>query len=67
MCKPSDNMLKFVREQMGLAVDEDALEDLQRQSDAMVEQPRGIYDFFNERDRWQFLSKELSQKQELLH
>ena len=33
----------------------------------MVQRPRGTYDFFNERDRWQFLSKELSQKQELLH
>ena len=27
----------------------------------------GTYDFFNERDRWQFLSKEVQQKQELIH
>jgi len=30
-------------------------------------QLRGQYDFFDEKDRWQFLSKELAQKQELLH
>ena len=52
---------------MGLPVDDDAMDELQRDSDAMVERPRGTFDFFNERDRWQFLSKELSQKQELLH
>ena len=28
---------------------------------------RGEIDFFEDRDRWQFLSKELAQKQELLH
>lgn len=27
----------------------------------------GTYDYFNNEDRWQFLSKELSQKQELIH
>ena len=27
----------------------------------------GTYDYFNERDRWQFLSKEVQQKQELIH
>ncbi len=27
----------------------------------------GTYDYFNEKDRWQFLSKELQQKQELIH
>lgn len=26
-----------------------------------------MYDFFDDRDRWQFLSKELAQKQELIH
>lgn len=27
----------------------------------------GTYDFFNDKERWQFLSKELQQKQELIH
>ncbi len=27
----------------------------------------GTYDYFDEKDRWQFLSKELQQKQELIH
>ena len=27
----------------------------------------GTYDYFDEKDRWQFLSKELAQKQELIH
>lgn len=27
----------------------------------------GTYDYFNEKDRWQFLSKEVQQKQELIH
>lgn len=52
---------------MGLPMDDEAMENLQLESDAMVARPRGTYDFFNDRDRWQFLSKELSQKQELLH
>ena len=66
-CKPSDQMLKFVREQMGLPMDDEAMDALSREQAAMVAQPRGTYDFFNEKDRWQFLSKELIQKQELLH
>ena len=57
----------FIREQMGLPVDEDAMEELHRESEALVGEQRGVYDFFNDKDRWQFLSKELSQKQELLH
>ena len=52
---------------MGLPVDEEAMEELNRESEALVGERRGVYDFFNEKDRWQFLSKELSQKQELLH
>ena len=47
---------------MGLPIDEEAMEELKRDGEAMVGQPRGTYDFFNEKDRWQFLSKELSQK-----
>lgn len=27
----------------------------------------GTYDVFDEKDRWEFLSKELSQKQEVIH
>ena len=60
LCKPSDQMLAFVREQMGLPIDEDAMDQLRADGDAMVGEQRGTYDFFNERDRWQFLSKELS-------
>lgn len=60
LCKPSDQMLKFVREQMGLPADDEALNKLQSESDAVLDQQRGTYDFFNDRDRWQFLSKELS-------
>ena len=60
-------MMAFIREKMGLPVDDDAIYQLRAESDAMLGQERGTYDFFNERDRWQFLSKELSQKQELLH
>ena len=67
LCKPSEQLLLFIREQMGLPVDEEAMEDLHRESEALVGEKRGVYDFFNEKDRWQFLSKELSQKQELLH
>lgn len=52
---------------MGLPVDEDAMQELEKESQDFVAERRGNYDFFNERDRWQFLSKELSQKQELLH
>ena len=62
LIKPSDQVLLFVREQMGLPIDEEAMEELKRDGEAMVGQPRGTYDFFNEKDRWQFLSKELSQK-----
>ena len=30
-------------------------------------EPRGTIDFHNDKDRWQILSRELSQKQELIH
>ena len=60
-------MMVFIREKMGLPVDDDAIYQFRAESDAMLGQERGTYDFFNERDRLQFLSKELSQKQELLH
>ena len=53
-------MLRFVREQMGLPVDEGSMDVLNEQSAALMTQGRGNYDFFEERDRWQFLSKELS-------
>lgn len=45
---------------MGLPVDQDTMEELKEQSDAMKADRRGNYDFFQEKDRWQFLSKELS-------
>ena len=60
MCKPSERMLRFIREQMGQPVDEDTMRELGDVADAMVAEQRGTYDFFNERDRWKFLSKELS-------
>ena len=60
-------MLAFVREKMGLPIDEEAMDKLRAESEAIIGEERGTYDFFDERDRWQFLSKELSQKQELLH
>mmetsp|Transcript_42903 Transcript_42903/g.41249 ORF Transcript_42903/g.41249 Transcript_42903/m.41249 type:complete len:204 (+) Transcript_42903:1153-1764(+) len=31
------------------------------------EKKGGTYDYFDQKDRWQFLSKELQQKQELIH
>ena len=35
--------------------------------DQVSKQERGTFDFLDDRDRWQFLSKELAQKQELIH
>ena len=52
---------------MGLPIDEDTMNEVEGASTALVAEQRGTYDFFNDKDRWNFLSKELSQKQELLH
>ena len=41
--------------------------ELQKAEELKRKEKRGEYDFFNDRDRWQFLSKELAQKQELIH
>ena len=40
---------------------------LQQAEEQKRKEKRGVYDFFDDRDRWQFLSKELAQKQELIH
>lgn len=36
-------------------------------SSAQSERLRGSYDMLNDKERWQLLSKELAQKQELIH
>ena len=41
LCKPSEQLLLFIREQMGLPVDEDAIEELHRESEALVGEQRG--------------------------
>ena len=41
--------------------------ELQKAEELKRKEKSGEYDFFNDRDRWQFLSKELAQKQELIH
>ena len=56
-----------MREKMGLPSDQIAMDALKADQKATTEAKRGTYDFFNDRDRWQFLSKELAQKQELIH
>ena len=67
MCKPSNRLQLFMREKLGLATDEGAMLELKQVEEDMKLAKRGEYDFFEDKDRWQFLSKELAQKQELLH
>lgn len=54
---PSGEVAEMLAEKLGL---NDVEEDVR----AM---PRGTTDFHSERDRWQILSRELQQKQELIH
>ena len=36
LCKPSDKMLRFIREQMGLPIDEDTMNEVEGASAALV-------------------------------
>ena len=67
MVKPSNRVQLFMREKIGLPTDDEAMIKMKEEAEEKKFQLRGQYDFFDEKDRWQFLSKELAQKQELLH
>ena len=65
--KPPDRYRKFISEKLGLRTDTQAVQAQIEIEDQVSKQERGTFDFLDDRDRWQFLSKELAQKQELIH
>ena len=65
--KPPDRYKKFISEKLGLRTHTQAVQAQMEIEDQVSKQERGTFDFLDDRDRWQFLSKELAQKQELIH
>ena len=65
--KPPDRYTKFISEKLGLRTHTQAVQAQMEIEDQVSKQERGTFDFLDDRDRWQFLSKELAQKQELIH
>ena len=61
---PPRALQKFITEKLGTVESEHTTSD---KGKALGDSQRGVYEFLNERDRWQLMSKELAQKQELIH
>ena len=49
-----------MREKLGLGTDENSMAQLHEAEEAVKLEKRGEFDFFEDRDRWQFFSKELA-------
>jgi hypothetical protein len=58
---PPSSLQKFLTKKLGDS--ELAPKEMENQLGSQ----RGAYDLLNDRDRWQVMSKELAQKQELIH